>query len=112
MKTYNTVMYALDLSQSEFWLGDVNDQGAITGFTNFIPNRPLPSVMSDDIFYYVQVQDHNGELDVHFVQSYLAFAKKQPLAHHSIAAMVSGGILDPVENANKILSLHQKSKLN
>ena len=110
MQTYSTVMYARDLMNSEFWLGEINAEGQITGFTNFILGQPLPRLLKgDNMFYYVQVQDENGELDVHVVQWYLAFPKSD-MQHRSIASMVEDGTLDPIDSANKILQLHRKRK--
>jgi hypothetical protein len=104
-------MYALNLMESEFWLGELNTEGQITGFTNFILGQPLPRLLKgDNMFYYVQVQDDNGELDVHVVQWYMALSKTDPLKHHSIASMVESGIVDPIESGNKILQLHRKPK--
>lgn len=101
-------MYARNLLKSEFWLGEVNAQGEITGFTDFKLAQPLPRLLGgENMFYYVHVEDNDGELDVHVVQWYMAFAK-QDMKHRSVAQMVEQGLCNPIEAANKLMQVHKK----
>lgn len=110
MRSYSTIMYALDLSKREFWLGEVDGSGTITGFTNFILSHNLPHHLNDEnLFYYVKVEDNNGDLDVHVAQWYAAIPKSDAYPHRSIVAMSADGTIDPIEAANKLLWLHRRS---
>ena len=110
MRSYPSIMYAADLSRSEFWLGETDETGTVTGFTNFILRQPLPRLLTgDNLFYYVQVQDNNGELDVYVAQWYIATPKDGSM-RLSICQMIENGTIDPVEAANNLLALHRKLK--
>lgn len=110
MKSYNTVMYPLDLSKNEFWLGDVDETGTITGFTNLIlENRLLRLLAGPNMLYYVTVTEHGASIEVEVVQWYMAFPKKE-MEHMSVTEMVSRGLLDTIETANKIMQSHAKRK--
>ncbi len=102
-------MYALDLSKSQFWLGEIDSRGQITGFTDFELAQPLPAKnRSDNVFYYVQIEEEgDGELHLHVLRWYMAFPKTEK-HHRSIAALVEAGLLDPIDAANKILLSHRK----
>ena len=107
MKSYRSVMYALDLSRSEFWLGEVDDNGVITGFTDFILDHKVPHTISGyEMFYYVDVMEDEGHLEAQIIQWYAASPKTGQ--RESITSLAERGILNPIESANKIMDLHRK----
>jgi hypothetical protein len=97
-------MYGGNMFKSEFYLGELDNAGKIIAFTDFILQQPLPRLTAGpNMFYHVQVEDNEGELDVHVLGWYMGLAKNDPLGHHSIVSMIEQGIIDPIETANKLL---------
>lgn len=112
MHTYTTIMYAKDLAKSEYWLGEVDENGIITNFIDFILEHDKPQLLNaDNMFYYVTVETDGEHLVVEPVQWYMAMSKTEP-SGRPIADMVKDGTLNPLESANKLMELHQGFKRN
>lgn len=104
-------MYGGNMLKSEFYLGEVDEAGKIIAFTDFILHQPLPRLTAGpNMFYHVQVEDTEGELDVHVLGWYMALPKNDPMGHHSIVSMIEQGILNPVETANKLFDAVKRIK--
>lgn len=112
MRTYGTIMYAENLEQSEFWLGEVDSNGVITSYTNFKLSRPNRMLMDENVMYYVQVRELESDIDVHVAQWYTAIPKEENPKHYTVAEMAREGMLNPIEVGNWLLDLHRPHRAN